>query len=227
MKTNINRKAITASLFAFVLAAVPAATFAANSTLNQTINPGVLATGILDDSRNPVGTPAVAMSAKNFSFECQNGVDSSTGTLGTNTERLYVSNADAADNGFTLALAATDGATATWSNGGAETIDFNDSASAGCTDGADGDTAAGQLTVDPAGTLTTDCAACTTTGTSTGTLAAFSQGTTDSVTLLNAGATSDDVWRGYLTGVNLSQAIPAETQADSYTLNLTLTATAQ
>lgn len=60
-----------------------------------------------------------------------------------------------------------------------------------------------------------------------GSSAAFNQGTTDSITLVNAGSTSNDVWRGYLSGATISQTIPAEQAADSYTLNLTLTATAQ
>ena len=48
----------------------------------------------------------------------------------------------------------------------------------------------------------------------------------DSVTLLNAAAASDDIWRGYLTGVGMSQTIPAEQPADSYSVNMTLTAAA-
>jgi hypothetical protein len=84
------------------------------------------------------------------------------------------------------------------------------------------------MSINPAvGTLTTDCASCAATGVSLGSSASFDQGTTDSVTLVNAGSTSNDVWRGYLTGTTLSQTIPAEQTADSYTLNLTLTATAQ
>lgn len=210
----------------------PVIAFAAsNSNFTQTITTGTLTTDIMNASRVSVGSPAVAMSAKSFSFDCYAGGTASTGTIGTNTERLYVSNGDAADNGWTLTLAATAGNTATWANGGAtQRFDFNDpsGATAGCNDGADvGDTVGGQLTVNAAaGTLTTDCGSCTATGVSLGTSAAFNQGTTDSVTLLNAGASSTDVWRGYLTGTTLSQTVPAEQAADSYTLNLTLTATA-
>lgn len=212
---------------------VPAIALAAsNSNFSQTINTGTLVTDILDASRNSVASPAVAMSAKGFSFNCYAGGTASTGTLGTTSERLYVSNGDAADNGWTLTMAATDGSAATWANGGAtQHFDFNDptGTTAGCTDGADagGDTYAGQMTVNPAaGSLTTDCASCTATGVSIGSSAAFNQGTTDNVTLITAGSTSNDVWRGYLTGATVSQTIPAEQAADSYTLNLTLTATA-
>jgi hypothetical protein len=201
-----------------------------NSTFSQVINTGTLSTDIMDASRVTVASPAVAMSAKNFSFDCQNGGSASTGTFGTNTERIYVNNPDGADNGWTLTLAATGGNTTRWANGGAtQHIDFNDPTGSGCTDNSSGeaDTNAGQLTMNAAaGSITTDCTSCNTTGVTLGSSAAFNQGTTDSVTLINAAAGSNDVWRGYLTGVAASQTVPAETPADSYSLNLTLTSTA-
>ncbi|MBL8159549.1 hypothetical protein JNJ66_03770 [Candidatus Saccharibacteria bacterium] len=201
------------------------------SDLTQTINPGTLVTNILDGSRVSVPSPTFAMSAKSLSLDCQTGGNASTGTFGSASQRVYVTNGDAADNGFTLTVAATSGVTSTWANGGATSrIDFNDvtGSTAGCADGADTDTVAGQLTIDPSvSTLVTDCASCTATGVTKGASASFAQGTVDSITLLNAGPTSNDVWRGYLTGAGLSQTIPAETASDSYTLNLTLTATAQ
>lgn len=230
-KINKLNKKIQIILFALavvVITGLPQIAFAANnSTFNQTINAGVLSTDILDASRNPVASPAVGMSAKNFSFTCQSAGSASTGTFGTNTERIYVTNPGAANNGWTLTLAATGGATATWSDGGTNTFDFNDAGGSGCTDGGDADTKAGQLTVDPSvGTLTTDCTTCVATNITKGSSTGYVQATTDSVTLLNAAAASDDVWRGYLTGVNLSQTIPAETPAATYTLNMTLTVTA-
>ncbi len=207
----------------------PAALAAPNSNFTQQINTGTLSTDIMDASRVTVASPSVAMSAKSFSFECQSGANSSTGTFGAATQRIYVNNPDGADNGWTLAVAATAGVTARWQNtGNTAHVDFNDTTSSGCSDGADADTTSGQLTLDPSvGTLTADCTTCTTTSVTLGSSAAFNQGTTDSVTLVNAAAASNDVWRGYLTGVTASQAIPAETAADNYTLNLTLTATAQ
>lgn len=202
-----------------------------DSDFNQTINAGTLSTGIFDASRVAVVSPSVTMSAMNFSFDCQAGGSASSGLFGTNSERVYVSNPDGADNGWTLTIAATGGATARWQNGGATRfIDFNDASgsTAGCSDGADAsDTTAGQMTVDAnAGTLTADCGTCTTSNVSKGSSASFNQGTVDSITLLNAAASSDDIWRGYLTGIDIDQTIPAETPADSYQINLTLTATA-
>ena len=201
--------------------------FAANTpTLSQTINNGVLSTDILDASRVTVGSPSASMSAKTLSFSCQSGGSASTGTLGTTSQRLYVINPGGADNGWTLTLAATSGATSTWTSGG-NGMDFNDPTTSGCTDGADTDSKGGQLTVDPSGgTLTADCASCTTSNITKGSSAAFNQGTTDSVTLLNAALASDNVWQGYLTGATLSQTIPAETPSGTYSLNMTLTATA-
>jgi len=226
MKTKLKNILIAISAIV-VVSCIPHTVFAANnSTFNQTINAGTLTTDILDASRNTVASPAVAMSAKNFSFNCQSSGSASTGTFGTNTERIYVTNPGAANNGWTLALAATSGATAVWTSGG-NTFDFNDAGGSGCTDGADADSKGGQLTVDPsAGTITTDCGTCVATNITKGSSTGYVEGTTDSVTLLNAAAASDDVWRGYLSGAGLSQTIPAETAAGTFTLNMTLTVTA-
>lgn len=203
---------------------------APNADFSQVINAGILATDILDTGRNAVTSPSVSMSAKNFSFDCQAGGSASSGSFGSNTERIYVNNPNAANNGWTLTVAATSGTTARWANGGSTSfIDFNDptGTTAGCNDGADTDSSAGQMTVDPSvGTLTADCATCTTANISKGSSASFSQGVLDSITILNAASSSDDIWRGYLTGATVNQTIPAETPADTFNINLTLTATA-
>jgi hypothetical protein len=206
--------------------------YAANTpNLNQTINAGTLVTDIRDASRVTVATPAVAMSATTFSFDCKSGGSRPTGTFGTNSERIYVDNPGAAVNGWTLTLAATGGATDSWDNAGVtEQYDFNDAGGApvGCGDSVgDADSLVGQLSVDPSvGTLTADCTTCTTSNITLGSASAFDQGTTDSVTLINAAAGSDDTGRWYLTDVSLAQTIPAEQPNDSYSINMTLTVTA-
>jgi hypothetical protein len=228
-----NKFRIVGSIFA-VLFLATGVVFAANdSDFSQVISTGTLVADIMDASRVTVANPTVGMSAKTFSFDCQAGGSASTGTFGANGERIYVSNPDAADSGWTLSVAATGGATTRWANGGAtQHFDFNDptGGTAGCTDGADADSgagSAGQLSLNPsAGSLTTDCGSCNTTGVTLGSSAGFNQGTTDSITLINAASGSNDIWRGYLTGIAASQTIPAETVPDTYTLNLTLTATA-
>lgn len=201
---------------------------ASNSNFTQTINAGTLATDIRDNNRVAVANPSVGMSTISYPFACLTGGSAPSGTFGTNTERIYVDNPGNANNGWTLAVAATSGATTLWQNGGStQNYDFNDAGGTGCTDGGDADARAGQMTVNPSvGAVTADCATCTNANITTGASTAFDEGTTDSITLLNAAAGSDDFGRWYLTGANVSQTIPAEQAADSYTINLTLTVTA-
>ena len=198
---------------------------APQSQFSQTINPGTLTTDIRDASRNSVANPSVAMSSVTVSFDCQ----TSSGTFGSNTERIYVDNPGAADNGWTLTIAASS-TTATWQNAsGTLAFDFNDGAGtpAGCSDGADTDSYAGQLTINPSvGTITTDCSSCNTNGITLGSSAGFVEGSVDSITLVTAAANSSDVGRWYFTGFSVSQTIPAEQDSDTYTIDLTLTVTA-
>lgn len=198
---------------------------ASTTTLSQTINPGTLTVDIVDGSYNSVASPGVTMNAVTFSFSCQ----TSTGTLGTSTEKIYVQNPDAADNGWTLTIApSTTTASLEAATAGTKDFDFNDDGGSGCTDGTDADTLAGQMTINPSGaTLAVgQCANCTTTGITLGSSTAYVEGTTDSVTLLTAASTSDDIGDWTLTGVSISQTIPAEQPADTYTIDLTLTVTA-
>lgn len=220
-------KLVLVLLSALMLAVSGGTLFASNTpNFTQTINAGVLATDILDASRVSVGSPSVALGAKTFSFDCYSGGGASTGLLGTNTQRVYVMNPDAADNGWTLTIAATGGITSVWDAGAATDYDFNDPGGSGCTDGGDADSFGGQMTIDAnAGTLTADCLSCVTTNVTKGSSTAYNQGTTDSVTLLSAAAGSDDIWRGYLTDATVSQTIPAEQIPGSYSLGMTLTAT--
>ena len=115
-----------------------------------------------------------------------------------------------ANNGWTLTLNATTPGTGKWTSG-SNTYQYN------------GNATTGQLTVNPAaGTLTSMIGAST--GITLGSQAAFSG--TSPVTLISAAAGSDDVWRGYVTGVGLSQAIPAGQAAGTYTLPMTQTVAA-
>jgi hypothetical protein len=186
---------------------------ASTPNLTQTVNAGTLVGDILQtDGVTPVASPAVAFGALNRSFTCQ----TNTATLGDTNNKIYVTNFGS-NNGFSVTMAATGGPTATWTAGG-NTYKFNDAAGSGCTNG--------QLTVDAsAGAVTLDCnSACVSTNVTKGASTAFVSGTTDSVTLFsnnNAAA-----WKGYLTGVSLSQKVPAGQVAGSYSLGMTLTTTA-
>lgn len=189
---------------------------AADTTFSQTINAGTLSVDILDENQQTVATPGVTMSAITASTSCQ--TPGSSGTLGTNTQRVYVDNPEAANAGWGLSIAATGGPTATWSDG-TNSLDFNDPAGSGCT--------GGQLSVDPSvATITADCQSCTNTGITTGAAASFNQTVLDSIDLVNAAGTSDDIWRGYLTGAAVSQVIPAEQPVGAYSLSMTLTVVA-
>lgn len=175
--------------------------------LTQGIIAGTLTTDIRDSSYVTVASPTFAMSGLNVSNDCQ----ASTGTYGSASQRIYVDNPGGADNGWNLTIAATDGASAEWDSG-TNTYDFDDPAGSGCT--------AGQLTLNPnAGTLTADAG--TTTNITKGTQTAFNANS--SITLLSAAAGSDDIARVYLTGVGISQQVPASTPAGSYTIDLTQT----
>jgi hypothetical protein len=198
---------------------------AATSEFQVTINSGTLSVDIADStsSYSSVGSPSVTFSAQDFSFSC----GSTSGTLGTATEAIYVQNPDAADSGWTVSIAAS-ATTDVWDSTGTD-FDFNDPTTSGCADGADADSLAGQLTVDASGgTLSAgDCSSCTTANISLGSSNAFNEGTVDSVTLLTAAAGSDDIGDWQLTGVSLSQTIPAEQPAASdYTLSMTLSVVA-
>jgi len=136
---------------------------ASTSNFTQTINPGTLSVDIVDGSYATVGSPTMAMTTATFSFTCQ----TITGTFGTASQQIYVVNPDAADNGWSISLAAQTPATDVWTS--ATPFDYNDPAGSGCTDttahAQDTDSVGGQMTVNPsAGTLAVgQCATCVTT----------------------------------------------------------------
>lgn len=195
---------------------------ASTSQFQQTINAGTLAVDIVDSSYSSVGSPSVAMGATTFSFAC----NTSTGTFGaTTTQQIYVKNPDAADNGWTLSLAAS-APTAAWNSAGTD-FDFNDSGN--CADGADGDSLGGRMTVNPAiGTLSSgSCSACTVTGVTKGSETSFNQGTTDSITILTGASGSNDIGDWRLNGVAITQTIPAEQPAaGDYAISMVLSVVA-
>lgn len=196
----------------------------ASSTSNftQTINAGTLAVDIVDASYVTVSSPTMAMSAATFSFSCQ----TKTGSFGTASEQIYVSNPDAADNGWTVSLAAAN-TTDVWDSTGTD-FDFNEAGTGGCVDdGAttDADSLGGQMTVDPSGATLAigQCASCVTTNVTKGSSAAFVEGTTNTITILTGAAGSSDIGDWKLTGVSISQKIPSEQPAASdYDINMVL-----
>lgn len=190
------------------------------SEFNVTINSGTLSVDITDASYASVASPSVTFSSQTFSFNC----GTTTASFGTTTERIYVQNPDSADDGWTVSLAAA-ATTSTWQSASSSAeFDFNDYDGA-CTDGADPDSVAGRMTVDPsAGSISTgNCASCVTTGVSLGSSATFNQGSTDSITIFSANASSSDIGDWYVTDVDMTQTLPPEQAAHSdYSINLTL-----
>ncbi|MBA2279148.1 hypothetical protein H0V99_01770 [Candidatus Saccharibacteria bacterium] len=184
----------------------------------KAFNP-VLSVDIVNSSGASVTSPSVSMTTATFSFNCL----TSTGTLGISSEKIRVTNYTTTAT-WTLSIAATSGATSNWTTG-TNTYDFNDGggAPAGCGDGGDTDTIAGQLTVNPSVSTLTPISPCTSTGVTKGSSTAYVEGTTNSVTLLTGGATAGTNCTWDLTGVGLSQRIPPEQVNGTYSLSLTLT----
>ena len=210
IKQRLQKLGILSALIALGVFGTSTAYAALTPQFNQTIEAGVFSGDIVDDEFATVESPAVAMEAVTFSYECQ----PATGTLGTETEQIYINNPNAAFNGWTVSIAAN-ATTAVWD--GVTDFDFNDPTTSGCADGTDTDALAGQMTVDASeATLSygQDVDTDIVTGLTKGSSTAFNEGTTNSVTLLTASDASDDIGDWTLQGVSLSQTIPAEQAAD-------------
>ncbi len=209
MKTNKKMLIPVAALVAVAaLAPLANAATTATSTLSQVIDAGTLSTDIRDASNVIVLAPSFDMSARSISTSQQ----TSTGTFGTATQRISVDNPGGANAGFSLTLNATDPTNGKWVSG-ANNYDYKGAASAG------------QLTVDPS-TSTWTALTGTTTNITVGTSAAFTGATSSPITLATASAALEDIWNGYVTGIGLSQTIPANTPAGTYTISMTQTVTA-
>ena len=191
---------------------------AANTTdFSQTINAGSLNVDIVDANGTTVGSPSVSLSSMTFSFDKA----TTTGTFGTASQKVRLSNPTGTAT-RSVTVAATSGATTVWTDGGSNTFDFNDPAFAD--DGGDTDTKGGRLAVDPSGGTIAGVNGCATTNVSAGSSSAFNEGVTNSITLFSASLGASTYCRWDLTGVSLSQSIPAQQAGATYTLNMTLTA---
>ncbi len=190
-----------------------ASTSTVGSTFKLVINAGnSLAVDVKDSSRNSVSS-TVQFSTTTESASCQYA----TGTLGTNSQRIYVTSLHGFTTSWSLTIGATAGTSSSWSTG-TLAFNFNDPTGSGCTNG--------QLTMDPSvGTITTDYTAsgATSTGISLGSSNQTFTTTSNSITLMSAVSTTPKTGRWYLTGVSSTQAIPGFTLADTYTLPMTLT----
>ena len=177
---------------------------------------GSLTADIVDNLGVSVASPSITFNPLIFSFNFQ----TATGTLGSSTQKIRVSNSTANPQ-WSLSIAATAGPTTYW-QGATSNYDFNDP-TANAVDGPDADTFGGQMTINPATGTLTPSGGCTNTGLTLGSSGAFNQGSLDSITLVTAGASSGTSCYWDLTGVGVSQTIPAEQAvASDYNLNMTL-----
>ncbi|HCP08556.1 MAG TPA: hypothetical protein DIT25_02025, partial [Candidatus Moranbacteria bacterium] len=154
-----------------------------------------------------VASPTVSFGAKVFDWIAQ----SSTGTLGTASQKIRISNTTATPT-WTLSFSATSGPTALWQSG-VNNYDFN------------GASAAGRLQVNASGATITPQSGCVSTGLTKGSATYFVQGSQDSINLIIAGSGAQTNCFWDITGITLTQDIPASQPAGSYILGMTLTAT--
>ncbi len=167
---------------------------------------GSLSTDIVDGSGATVGSPSISMGAKPFSFHSQ----TTSGIFGTTTQKIKINNTTVNPE-WSVTIAATNGPTALWHSASGD-YDFNNATSMN-----------GQMTIDPSTGTLTPGASCNNTGISLGSVSTYLQGTTDSVTLISAGASSgiDCSWNA--TGIDISQTIPKEQPAaNDYNIDMTV-----
>lgn len=227
MKTKTKNLILTVkngkSLFAFAtiittLSLGIAPVLASDTTqMSQSIT-GALDIAIVDGSGNAVASPNIAFSAKAFSMTFQ----SSTAVLGSASEKLRTTNPSGATDTWTLSIAATNGATAVWTNG-TSNYDFND-ATASAGDGADTDSVGGQMTIDPSAGTIAGVGGTSVANVSKGSSFGFSEGTKNSIDLVTASAGSQKPGQWDFTGAEISQTIPGGQATGSYSIDMTLTA---
>jgi len=177
------------------------------TTLDQTIEDGTLNVAIVDGDGVVVPTPAVSFTTTEFSFSSQE----TTGTLGTATEIIRLDNPTSTAT-WTVAIAATGGGSAVWDSG-SNTYPYNNATAAN-----------GQLEVDPTSGTITPFGTCDAADPSVGSATSFVSGTTSSITLMSATSGSDPYCRWDLTGVGMTQTIPAIQPVGSYSIAMTITA---
>lgn len=185
---------------------------------------GVLSIDVVDSGGSTVSNPSFSMNALGLPIECT----TNNGELGTSSQKIRVSNLSS-NPSWSVSIAATDGSTALWRNGGnTEQYDFNDPGGTpnGCQDSGDTDSKAGQLEILAATGSLSAQSGCSTTDISLGSNQKFQEGTVDTITLLSAGSSADTNCYWDLLGIDLTQYVPAEQASDSYNINFTVTAVA-
>ena len=223
------RRSVIAAVCVLSLLLVGTAAYAqstATSTFSITIGAGSISVNFVNASDATVSTPTIAFGSYSRSATC----GSVTGTLGSSTAKIRVANDYGANNGWSLDLSALE--TARWADSGSSNhFDYNDpgnTGALGCSDkssapNADTDSEGGQLTVNMSPATITAVSGGST-GITKGAGGAFVG--SGAVRLITAAAGSADAGTWDLTGVGLSQKIPADQANATYSLSMTHTVTA-
>ncbi len=188
---------------------------------------GVLSVGFVNASNVALPSPSISMGATTINTQCQNVATD----FNSASRKLRVIN-DSGVPGWGLSVAATGGATALWQHSTDPTnYDYNDPSGSptGCYPGSDGDLVGGQLSLEPSavGATITPKSGCTNTGVTLGSSAAFNQSVIDAITLASGSSSAGLLCYWDLTYQTISQKIPPGQTAGTYTLDLTVTVTAQ
>lgn len=182
-----------------------------------TYTAGSLSVDIVDAAGSSVSTPSISMAEKTFDFSDQ----TSTGTFGVSSQKVRVTNTTA-NPSWTLSLAAVGGPTDFW-DGTSFDYDYNDPTSNGG-DGSDADSLGGQMSLNPSVGTITPQSGCTNTGISLGSTSSYNEQTSvNSITLMSSTGSASTNCYWDLTGISVSQSIPPEQPADSYSIDMVLT----
>ena len=183
---------------------------------------GVLSVDIVDGTDTPVATPAYSFGVTGYLFIC----DSFNTDIGNTSQRVKVSNFTG-NPLWTVSIAATAGATASWSSG-VDNYDFNDPSGtpSGCSDGGDVDSLAGLLSLDPSVSTLTPRPGCANTGITLGSLNNFNEGVSDAITLASSSGSTQLSCSWEITNIDTNQQIPSDQADGNYSINFTITVTA-
>jgi len=185
-------------------------------------NLGALSINIVDTGGTTIASPTLSFPSIDRKISCQNN----SSVLGVSNAKIRVTNGTLNPQ-WNLTIAATGGVTSNWNNGAGANYDFNDPNTSGCGDGADADSFAGQLSINPSIGTSTPSFGCNNNGLSFGSSSAFNQGIVDSITILTAGSTagvSGCYWD--ITGIGINQTIPQEQSNGAYSIDFTISAIA-
>lgn len=188
---------------------------------------GTLGLWFVNDAEAQISTPSIPFTSKYIlTTQCQ----TSTSLTPAGGMHLRIEN-DLVTNGWSASIAPTGGPSAYWHDAGdTHRYDFNDPAGspAGCFDGSDGDTYAGQLTINANNSyITRQQSGCGTTGLAAGSSnASFSEGVVDSITLFTASSASQRFCWWDIAGYDMIQTVPPGTSDGAYTTDMTLTVVA-